>query len=170
MRSLIQISWQSLTFSHNRSSDLLYYTTFKLLTCKILNLWIFFFVNVHLKLLSPGAFFSPKCTKYRLAADIQIHIFTLLFFPAKHEVSVLSHGQLFGLSQVKLWVRQDAVEDQESFGKYWKLVQSEMFFTVLLWVTRRGLLSPKNWFFESSCRTFYWSSTNCLVFIKSRLV
>ena len=29
-----------------------------------------FFVNVHLKLLSPEAFFSPKCTKYRLAAGL----------------------------------------------------------------------------------------------------
>jgi len=30
-----------------------------------------FFVNVHLKLLSPEAFFSPKCTKYRLAAGLR---------------------------------------------------------------------------------------------------
>ena len=28
-------------------------------------------VNVHLKLLSPEAFFSPKCTKYRLAAGLR---------------------------------------------------------------------------------------------------
>jgi len=27
-------------------------------------------VNVHLKVLSPEAFFSPKCTKYRLAAGL----------------------------------------------------------------------------------------------------
>ena len=28
-------------------------------------------MNVHLKLLSPEAFFSPKCTKYRLAAGLR---------------------------------------------------------------------------------------------------
>ena len=28
-------------------------------------------MNVHLKLLSPEAFFSPKCTKYRLAAALR---------------------------------------------------------------------------------------------------
>ena len=30
----------------------------------------FTLVNVHLKLLSPEALFSPKCTKYRLAAGL----------------------------------------------------------------------------------------------------
>ena len=60
MRSLIQISWQSLTFSHNRSSDLLYYTTFKLLTCKILNLWIFFFRECAPKIALTRSIFQPK--------------------------------------------------------------------------------------------------------------
>jgi len=50
--------------SHNRSFDLLYYTTFKLLTCKISNLLLLFVVNVHLRLLSPEAFFSPRCTNH----------------------------------------------------------------------------------------------------------
>jgi len=30
-----------------------------------------FFVDMPLKLLSPEAFFSPKCTKYRLAAGLR---------------------------------------------------------------------------------------------------
>ena len=41
-------------------------------------------MNVHLKLLSPEAFFSPKCTKYRLAAGLcpdPLVEFTALRFP-----------------------------------------------------------------------------------------
>ena len=59
MRSVIQISWQSLTVSHNHSSDLLYYTTFKLLTCKISNLWIFF-GECALKIALSRNTFQPK--------------------------------------------------------------------------------------------------------------
>jgi len=52
---------------YNRSSDLLYYTTFKILTCKISNLWIFF-CKCALNIALTRSIFSPKCTKYRLAA------------------------------------------------------------------------------------------------------
>jgi len=43
-------------------------TTFRRLTCQILG---YFFVNMHIKLLSPAAFLSPKCTRYRLAAGLR---------------------------------------------------------------------------------------------------
>ena len=43
-------------------------TTLRRLTCQILG---YFSVNVHIKLLLPAAFLSPKCTKYRLAAGLR---------------------------------------------------------------------------------------------------
>jgi len=68
MRSLIQISWQSLTVWHNRSSDLLYYIIFKLLTCKISNLWKFFrecALKIALTQNAPNIVWRPGSTRTR---------------------------------------------------------------------------------------------------------
>ena len=94
MRSLIQISWQSLTFSHNRSSDLLYYTTFKLLTCNIFNLWIFFWPVIFLiceyffrecapKIALTRSIFQPKMHQISFGSRYTNPHFYFTFLPCK---------------------------------------------------------------------------------------